>query len=185
MKTKTITKTLGVLALLASSASMAATINVVASNATPLVGQQFTMTLSGDLPNVFAATIELSFNGTAVKYISGTGLGAFTVYVKNDGSPGNNPTSFYIEKPAGSVSGAQQYAQLTFEALAVGAANINFFDDGGTNSGWPDFDTFEPVIAQYNNANVTVVGAQVPVPAAAWLFVSALGGLATLKRKKA
>jgi hypothetical protein len=30
-----------------------------------------------------------------------------------------------------------------------------------------------------------VVGQVVPVPAAAWLFVSALGGLATLKRRKA
>jgi len=182
MNMSTITKTLGVLAMLASSASMAATINVVPSNATPLVGQNFTLTLSGDLPNVFAATIEYSFDATKVAYVSGIGLGSFSVFVNN--TPAANPGSFYIEIPAGSVSGAQNYAQITFTALAAGAANINFFDDGGTNSGWPDFTTFEPVIAQYNNANVTVVAPVVPVPAAAWLFVSALGGLATLKRRQ-
>jgi len=184
MKTSTITKTLGVLALLASSASMAATINVVASNTNPLIGENFTMTLSGDLNNAFAATIEMSWNPGSVQYISGTGLGSFTVFVKNDGSPGNNPTSFYIEVPAGSVSGAQQYAQLTFQALANGPVGFNFFDDDGGNSGWPDFNTFEPIVADYVVDNV-VVGQVVPVPAAAWLFVSALGGLATLKRRKA
>ena len=63
MKTSTITKTLGLLALLASSASMAATINVTASDLTPDINDNFTMTLSGDLSNAFAATIEMSFNG--------------------------------------------------------------------------------------------------------------------------
>ena len=97
-----------------------------------------------------------------MQYVSGTGLGAFTVYVKNDGSPGNNPTSFYIEIPAGSVSGAQNYAQLTFKALAAGAANIVFFDDDGGNSGWPDFNTFEPIVATYNQAERYRAGAGGP-----------------------
>jgi hypothetical protein len=83
------------------------------------------------------------------------------------------------------VSGAQNYAQLTFKTLAAGAANFNFFDDDGGNSGWPDFNTFDPIVADYVVTPVTVVGQVVPVPAAAWLFVSALGGLATLKRRKA
>ena len=78
------------------------------------------------------------------------------------------------------MSGAQSYAQLTFQALAAGAANIVFSDDGGDDSGWPDFTTSAPVIADYNNAAVTVV----PAPAAVWLLGTGLAGLVMRTRRK-
>ena len=147
----------GVLGLLCSSVGTAATITVTASTLAPAINDTFTMSLAGDLDNAFAASIEMSWDPTKVAYVSGTGLGSFTVYVKN--SPdAETPTSFYIEVPAGSVSGQQDYAELTFQALAAGAANFDFFDDDGGNSGWPDFITSAPIVADYVVDNVVVAG---------------------------
>jgi len=199
MKTSTITKTLGALALLASSASMAASISVATSNAAPLVDDLFTMTVSGDLNNAFVATIEMSWAGGIVEYQSGVGVSPFTVYVKNDGAPGNNPTSFYIEIPAGSISGQADYAVLTFKALAAGAADFKFWDDGGTMSGWPDVNTFDPIVhdcsgpvgpqnqCYYFTDAVTVTGAAVPAPATVGLLATGLAGLVMrgVRRKRA
>ncbi len=189
MKTSTFAKSLGVLALLASSASMAATVNITASlgptNVAGLynVGDTFTLTLTGDIPNTFTGTMALSFDATKVAYLSGAVLAPYTVYTKN--SPNSaNPTVFDVERPlsSGPNPGVYNIAVLTFQALAVGNGNILINDDGGNVSGWFD-DTVnvDYIPVSYNQASVSII----PVPAAAWLFVSALGGLAGLKRRVA
>ena len=54
-------------------------------------------------------------------------------------------------------------------------------DDGGGAAGWFDANTADYIPVGYIQANVQIV----PVPAAAWLFMSALGGLAALRRRSA
>jgi|JI102314A1RNA_FD_contig_91_1223967_length_879_multi_2_in_0_out_0_2 hypothetical protein len=186
MKTSLITKTLGVLALLGSSAGMAATVTITPSNGpggSPgiyNVGDTFTLTITANVPNTFAATMGLSFDATKVAYVSGVALAPWNVFVKN--SPVTaNPTVFDVETPSATAANPAVYnvAQLTFQAIAKGAANIVINDDGGDNTGWFDATTADYIPNTYTQANVQVI----PVPAAAWLFVSALGGLATLKRR--
>ena len=186
MKTSTITKTLGLLALLGSSAGMAASLIITASTLTPNINDNFTMTITGNAENTFTGTMGLAFDATKVQYISGAALAPFTVYTKN--SPANaNPTVFDIEAPATQNQGGAYYnvAVLTFKAIGNGLANIVIDDDGGTFTGWFDADTFDYIPATYTQADVCVGGGcnVVPVPAAAWLFVSALGGLAGLRRR--
>ena len=188
MKTSTITKTLGVLALLGSSASMAATVTMTASSLVVLPGQNFTITISADVPNTFAGTMDMAFDPTKVAFVqsgtgvlAGVGIGPW-IFIKN--SPASaTPTPINVEQPnsTGPNPGVYQIAVLTFTALAGpgGAAGIVINDDGGVTSGWFDDTDFEYIPASYNQANVQIV----PVPAAAWLFVSALGGLAALKRR--
>ncbi|MBL8202231.1 MAG: VPLPA-CTERM sorting domain-containing protein [Chromatiales bacterium] len=186
MKTSTITKALGLLALLGSSASMAATITISASTLTPNVGDSFTLTLAGDIPNTFTGTIAMAFDASKVAYVSGAVLAPYTVFTKNSPTTAN-PTVFDVERPtsSGPNPGVYNIAVLTFQALAAGAAGIVLNDDGGNVSGWfDDGPNADYIPVSYTQANVIIQGAPVvPVPAAAWLFISALGGLATLKRR--
>lgn len=197
MKTSLITKSLGVLALLGSSAGMAATVTITPSigpGGSPgiyNVGDTFTLTISGDVPNTFAGTMALAFDATKVALVDsdnvtaglqqGVPLSPWNVFTKNSAAS-VNPTVFDVEAPTGAIGanpGVYNIARLTFQALAKGSANILINDDGGSVSGFFDADTAEYIPVSYVQANVQII----PVPAAAWLFVSALGGLATLKRR--
>jgi hypothetical protein len=189
----------GILALLCSTAGMAATVNVTPSNATPLVSQSFTVTISGvSFPANVGPSLGLTFDATKVAYVStalpatgpySSGAGAFLTLFPNVGTP----TDIFVT-PAGSPSGSFDAFIITFQAIAVGAANIKIIDDCDTTSGgypascsggetraWFDDVNFLGIPAAYNQANVTVTAA-VPVPAAAWLLMSALGSIAGLKR---
>lgn len=190
MKISTITKSLGVLALLGSSAGMAATVSVIPSSATPLVGQTFTLTVQSDVVNSLAATMQVFYDATKVQWLSGAmpASGPFQAalggtYIKNTAYTSNSVFDIVTNTETTIVDGTYTAVILTFQALVAGAANIVINDDGGGCCGWfsnPEAD-FIPV--DYNQASVTVTAPVVPVPAAAWLFVSALGGLATLKRR--
>jgi hypothetical protein len=187
MKTSTITKTLGVLALLGSSAGMAATVNVIPSAGIVLPGQQFTLTITANVPNTFAATMALAFDASRVAYVSGIALAPWNVFVKNSPAA-TNPTVFDVETPTATAANPAVYnvAQLTFQVLANaanGSVGIVINDDGGNATGWFDADTAEYIPNSYNQANVQVQAPVVPVPAAAWLFLSALGAVAGLKRR--
>lgn len=182
MKTSAIVKTLGLLALLGSSVSMAATVTITASTLTPIVGSNFTLTITSDAQNTFAATMALAFNSSRVAYVSGAALSPWNVYTKNSLASAN-PTVFDVEAPSAVSGPTYNVAVLTFQALAAGAAGIVINDDGGNVTGWFDATTADWIPVNYNQAAV-VVQSVVPVPAAAWLFVSALGGLAGLKRRQ-
>ena len=195
MKTSTITKTLGLLALLGSSASMAASVWVTASTLTPIVGQNFTMTISADVPNTFAGTMDLSFDPTKVAFVQ-NGLGVLGglnasvgiapwLLIKNS-TADVTPTVLNVEQPntTGPNPGVYQIATLVFTALAEGAANITLSDDLGVTSGWFDDTNFEyiPLSGGYVNANVVV--APVPAPATLGLLATGIAGL-VLRRKLA
>ena len=187
----------GILALLCSSAGMAATVNVTSSvaNLVP-VSTPFTVTISvvGMTANV-GPSLGLSFDSTKVSYVSAalpsTGphsVGAFLVLFPSVGTP----TDIFVT-PSGSPSGNYDAFKINFMAIAPGPALIKIIDDCDTNSaGYPGtcsgnetrafFDdvNFLGIPAAYNQVNV-IVG-PVPVPAAAWLLLSALGSIAGLKR---
>ena len=193
-------QTFGVLALLCSSAGLAATVNVTPSNATPLVGASFSVTISGvSFPANVGPSLGLSFDATKVSYVStvlpasgpfSSGGGAFLTLVPNVGTP----TDIFVTPP-GSPSGNFDAFIINFLAVAPGAANIRIIDDCDTNSpnyattcspsaprGWPDDVNFELISSAYNQASVTVTAPVVPVPAAAWLLISALGSMVGVKR---
>lgn len=189
MKTSSLAKTLGVLALLGSSAGMAATVTITASTLTPIAGSTFTLDVTADVPNTFAATMGLSFDATKVAFVSGAALAPWNVFTKNSPTTAN-PTVFDVETPSATAAnpGVYNVARLTFQALAnatTGAANIVINDDGGNATGWFDADTAEYIPNSYTQANVVVQGAAVPAPAAVWLLgtgVAALGFRAARKR---
>jgi hypothetical protein len=188
MKTSTITKTLGVLALLGSSAGMAATVTITPSSAIVAPGDTFTMTITANVPNTFAATMALAFDATRVAYVSGVALSPWNVFTKN--SPVTaNPTVFDLETPAATAANPSVYdvARLTFTVLAgaqTGSAGIVINDDGGNATGWFDADTADYIPNSYTQGNVQVQAAVVPAPATLGLLATGLAGLALRARRK-
>ena len=181
---------IGVLALLCSSASMAGTLTVTSSNLNPGISDVFTVSLAAtDINNVGGITLAVAWDSTKVA-LTGSSLptlgdgplavGTGTFLVVN--GAGNNRT-LDILPGAPPISGNYSVAVLTFQALVSGAMNLIVNDDGGTFTGWFDNDTADVIPVNYAQANINVVGAQVPVPAAAWLLISALGSMVALKRR--
>ncbi|MEO8444858.1 MAG: choice-of-anchor D domain-containing protein [Gammaproteobacteria bacterium] len=149
----------GLVALLCSAASLAASVTITASTLTPNVGDNFTMTVTGDVGNTFAATMALSFDATKVAYVTGATLSPWNVFTRNPaGGPFPNPGVFDVETPTATAAnpGVYNVAVLTFQALAAGAANIVINDDGGNVSGWFDADTADYIPVTYTQASVTV-----------------------------
>jgi hypothetical protein len=77
-------------------------------------------------------------------------------------------------------SGSFDAFQVTFKALAEGKADIRIVDDGADLS-WTAADA-SPIPVTYQQADVEIV---TPLPAAAWLFVSALGVLGSQRKHQA
>ena len=134
--------------------------------------------------------MALAFDATKVAFVSGRLSRLYRVHQEQSGERESDRASdIGVSRDAEPGRRLLQHTRvLTFTALANGAANIDFInDDGGTFTGWFDADTFDVIPTSYTQADVCrrrggscVV---VPVPAAAWLFVSALGGLAALRRR--
>lgn len=185
MRTSIIAKTLGVLALLGSSAGMAASVTITPSTNLVAPGDTFTLTITADVPNTFAVTFGLAFDPTKVIYVSGIPLSPWNVLTKNS-APGDTPTVFNPEAPTGAIGanpGVYNVAQLTFSVLAgatPGSVGIIIDDDGGNESGFFDATTADYIPVTYTQANVQVV----PAPGALLLLATALGGL-VVRRKLA
>ncbi len=210
---------LPVVALFSASASMAASVWVTASpgpSAIPglyNVGNTFTLTITADIPNTFAGTMDLSFDPTKVAFLQantgvlsgagGTSVGTGPWLLIKNSAANVTPTVLNVEQPnsTGPNPGVYQIATLVFTVLAEGSANIVLSDDGGITSGWFDDTTFEyiPLSGGYNNINANLpclaLGPEceppppplpdMPVPAAVWLFGSALGVMGWMRRKAA
>ncbi len=183
MKPSTITKTLGLLAMLGSSVSIATSVTVTANTLTPTlipnVDVFFTLTITGDVPNTVSGTMDLSFDNSKVAFVSGAALAPWTVFTKNSLDTAN-PTVFDVETPSPTAAtpGVYNIALLTFKALAGGSAGIVINDDGGNTTGFFEANTTANYIpVTYTQANVVVQPAAVPVPATLGLLASGLAGL--------
>ncbi len=157
---------LAVLALLCSPLGIAATVTIVGPALTPQVGDTFTVRITADVPNTFAATMNLAFDATRVVLVDtdpgpgvvqGVPLLPWNVFVKN--SPlTTNPTVFDVERPTPTSAnpGVYNVAELTFQAIAAGAANILINDDGGSQTGWFDANTAEYISNAYVQASIVI-----------------------------
>lgn len=75
---------------------------------------------------------------------------------------------------------------ITFMALAEGSWMIDIAQDTNLAGPFVSAETFEPYDdITFTGATVNVVGAQIPLPAAAWLFLGGLGVLGFRRRRKA
>ncbi|MEQ1803062.1 MAG: VPLPA-CTERM sorting domain-containing protein [Gammaproteobacteria bacterium] len=190
---------LGAVALLGSSLSYGATVTLtvqensgIANDGLVNVGDSFSILVSGSgFPETAGATLLLNFNSLVASVKTPTitngivlaGGSPFTggVIANNPHLSGDQFTFLAGNPPAALPQGSFNAVLINFNALALGFANVTLTDDGLDNV-WTDANTFEPIPVTYNYANASVQ--VIPVPAAAWLFVSAIGGLAALKRRQ-
>lgn len=164
MKFRNAKRLITLLAIFGTPVGMAATVTITASTLAPAVGDTFTMTITGDVPNTFAATLGLSFDASKVEYVSGSALAPWNVFVKNSLATAN-PTVFDVETPTATSAnpGTYNVAVLTFHAIAAGTASILINDDGGNVSGWFDADTADYIPVTYTQADVQVSAGPAPV----------------------
>lgn len=183
----------GALALLGSSAGIAATVTLTATCAQSAscsqvqVGQSFSIQMDGaGFPDTAGATLLVNFNGTVASIKTPTitnGIvlapaSPFTggVIASDPALAGSQFTFLAGNPPAALPTGSFSSVVFNFTALAAGALNFSIGDDGLDNV-WTDANTFEaiPVTYNYTNSGVTVQGAVVPLPASVWLLGTALG----------
>lgn len=162
---------LAIPALLCATPGIAATVTMTPGLLLPQlqVGDTFTVTISANVPNTFAATMQLSFDASRMELVDtdpgpgvvqGIPLAPWTVFTKN--SPRTaSPALFDVERPTPTSANPAVYnvAQLTFRAIAAGASNILINDDGGSASGWFDATTAEYIPNTYIQLSTIVVPA--------------------------
>ena len=194
-------KAIAVLGLLGSSTGFAATVTVqitessfIANDGLVNVGDFITVNVFGSgFPDTVGATLKLSFNAAAVAVrqptlTNGIVLGAgspFTGGIQTPTSAGTFPvlSNFSVlaptvgTLPTGNFGGNAAFT-INFVAIGLGLANIQIVDDGA-DFVWSD-EFSAPIPVTYTN---TLSPQVIPVPAAAWLFGSALGLLGVARRR--
>jgi hypothetical protein len=183
-------------ALLCSSAGYAATVAVtvtensfITNDGLVNVGDSFFVTVSGaGFPNTVGASLTLLYNSAAVAI---TGPVLTNGIVLAPGSPFTGGIVAPDPFPSGSIlnilappvgalpNGSFDAFRINFTAIGEGFANIVLFDDQVDNS-WTDAITFGAIPVTYTQASSVQV---IPVPAAVWLFGSALGLLGVARRR--
>ncbi len=195
-------KAIAVLGLLGSSTGFAASINVVitetsfiANDGLVNVGDFITVNVFGSgFPDTVGATLKLNFNGAAVAVrqatlVNGIVLGAGSPFTGGIATPtpaGSFPVlgNFSVlaptvgTLPTGNFGGNAAFT-INFVAIGLGLANIQIVDDGGDFS-WTDAGDFSAIPVTYTYTQNPQV---IPVPAAVWLFGSALGLLGVARRR--
>jgi hypothetical protein len=184
-----ISKFVGMAALLCSSAGMAATVTVVPSNASPNVNDAFSVAVNGaGFPATAGATLELRFNPAVVSVTSIVAGPLFTGGVVSGPTYDGTDLVSLLGPLQGTLPSGDFLAMtINFTAIGSGAANIELFDDG-LDLCWSDAVTFGCVTPMsYTQANVVVAGTpEIPLPASAWLIAPAvLAAGRFAKRRKA
>ena len=181
---------LGVLALVCSSAAMAATVTIVSSTGTasPAANTDFTLTIHADgMAETAGPTLGLQINDPNVTYVSGALAGPFVggFYVPHPSS--GTPTTFDLLAP-GTATGSFDAAVFTFHTTAVlagGSTPVTFIDNSITlgnaaTLAWFDANTFDPIPTTYTQFQV----AAVPAPAVAWLLAPAVLAAGRFSRRR-
>jgi hypothetical protein len=165
---------------ISGAALAAATAYVVPSTDKPSEGDTFTVLVSGTgFPETSSATLGLTWNAKVVSVtsIELVSVSPFTDLVAE--APWDMVT--ILGPITGTMpSGSFDAFQVTFKALAKGRAEIQVVDDGADLS-WTAADA-SPIAVTYQQADVEIV---TPLPAAAWLFASALGVLGWQRKRQA
>ena len=195
-------KAIAVLGLLGSSAGFAATVTVqitensfIPNDGLVNVGDFITVNVFGSgFPDTAGATLRLSFNDAAVAVrqptlTNGIVLGAGSPFTGGIFLWPPDTVSFPVlgvfgvlgplvgTLPTGNFGGNAAFT-INFVAIGLGLANIQIVDDGQDFS-WADNNLFAIPVTYTNTLSPQVI----PVPAAAWLFGSALGLLGVARRR--
>ncbi len=183
----------------AGPAAQAATITFDALNSSVVAGQTIVVKLVGrdfieGAGGTFGGGVSIAWDPTKLS------LQAFDTSVfAGDQLLATSNTNTVVNNVAGTLTDLSvasffdgveaadfDIALLTFQALTPGVSSLNasigFFTSGFENI-WTDSDPFEPTVLDlgFGQGSVSVV----PVPAAVWLFASALGALGIARRKMA
>ncbi|MEQ1559131.1 MAG: cohesin domain-containing protein [Methyloglobulus sp.] len=177
--------------LLAASASLAqaASISMTPSSLTVNQGQSFSLDINiGGVSDLYGFQVDLQFSPSlfAVNSVSqGTLLpsGGATLFFGGDIDNTAGTVSSIADSltgPIAGVTGDGLLATISFTALASGSSGI-----GTVNAIFLDSLGNDIVIDKINTADVTVTPSAVtPIPAAVWLFGSALVSLVGVSRRK-
>ena len=82
---------------------------------------------------------------------------------------------------SGLTGGPFPFASIEFESVGFGQSPLQMFDSNDLVFAWTN-ENFDPVTVNSINGVVNVT--PVPLPAAAWLFISGLGGLLALMHQR-
>ncbi len=192
-------KALAVLGLLGSSTGFAASVTVqitedsfIANDGLVNVGDFITVNVFGSgFPDTVGATLKLTFNSAAVAVrqatlTNGIVLGAGSPFTGGIATPtpaGSFPSggNFSVlaptvgTLPTGNFGGNAAFT-INFVVIGLGLYNIQIVDDGADFS-WTNATDFSAIPVTY------ITPQMIPVPAAVWLFGSALGLLGVARRR--
>jgi hypothetical protein len=179
--------TFGLCALgLCANTALAATISVLPASTDVSINSPLTMTIEGDdfTQSVNAVGVTVSWNPDILEY-SGITLGTpwDTSFINDINAADGVIDTIFVTSFDG-IDPDFLLAEIAFTALSVGSSDITIETSGdgcvagscGVFSG----DDQDPILADYTQAQVNVV----PIPAAAWLFLSGVLGLIGFSRRK-
>ena len=176
---------LGAAALVLTSQANAAVISLNPSVSNVLVGDTFTLTVSGSdfLNGVTAGGVDLTWDNTKIQLVSGSvtmGSIAWFPFI----SEGAGSLTVDALNLVGEVGPTFDFFSVDFLAVPPPSSGpVDIFASAiALDDGWQNLFDQEEDITAYNGATVNV--SAVPVPAAVWLFGSGLIGLVGIARRR-